>query len=141
MTAGKILSLKIYTDGGSRGNPGNSAIAFTIYDGKGKIISEKSKNIGISTNNIAEYTALISALEEASNFSQGEIHCFSDSELLVKQLNGKYKVKKKHLKELFSKIKDKEKMYEHITYSHLPRTNPRIARADKLVNKELDKLE
>jgi len=136
----EIRSLNIYTDGGSRGNPGNAAIAFRIYDNKGNIISEKSESIGVCTNNTAEYKAVIAALEEASKYCKGEIFCFSDSELLVRQLNGRYKVKAKHLKELFSEVKTKEKIYERVIYKHLPRTNPRIARADKLLNKKLDKL-
>ncbi|MBI4010526.1 MAG: ribonuclease HI family protein [Candidatus Aenigmarchaeota archaeon] len=140
MGAEKIGSLHIYTDGGSRGNPGNAAVAFTIYDSKGKIVSEKSESIGIRTNNFAEYTALILALKEAVKYCHGKVFCFSDSEIMVRQLNGVYKVKVKHLKELNKKVKELEKMFEQATYKHLPRTNPRISRVDKLLNKELDKL-
>jgi len=134
----KILSLHVYTDGGSRGNPGNGAIAFAIYDDKGKLLKEKSESIGICTNNVAEYKALIAALEEASNYCQGEIFCFSDSEFMVKQLNGKNKVRKKHIKKLYLKVKDLEKTFESVIYSHLPRENSRISKADRLVNKELN---
>ena len=141
MSKNKIQKLYVYIDGGSRGNPGNSAIAFMIYDEEGNVISKKSKGIGRATNNSAEYKALIFAMEEAVNYSQGEIFCFSDSKLLVNQLEGKFKVKRKHLKELFLEIKNKEKMYKRVAYSKLPRANPKIAGVDKLVNEELDKLE
>ena len=141
MSAEKIKSLDIYTDGGSRGNPGKAAISFTIYDDKGNKVSEESKFIGIATNNVAEYRALIDALKEASKYCKDKISCFSDSELLVRQLNGAYKVKAKHLKELFSELKAKEKMFKHVSYFHRPRTNPKIVRVDKLLNKKLDGLE
>lgn len=130
--------LHIYTDGGSRGNPGSAAIAFAIYDDKGNLISSQTRGIGITTNNVAEYTALISALETAYNYSNGEISCFSDSRLMVNQLNGKFKIKKQHLKKLHSEAKEKEKMFKLVTYVHVGRTNPRIVHVDRLLNKKLD---
>ncbi len=131
--------LHAYTDGGSRGNPGNAAIAFAIYDDKGNVILEKSKSIGVTTNNVAEYRAMISALEAASNYCRDEVLCFSDSEHMVKQLNGKKKVKK--LKKWFDQAKEIEKRFKKVTYSHHRRTHPRIVKVDKLVNKELNKIE
>ena len=139
MVRKNFYSLSIYTDGGSRGNPGNAAIAFIIEDGKGYVLFKHSEFIGRKTNNIAEYTALIKAMEKASRYSRGELSCFSDSEFMIKQLNGKNKVKAKHIIELHSKVKEMEKKFKHVRYVHLPRNNPKISRADKLVNKELDK--
>ncbi len=136
----EVRSLFIYTDGGSRGNPGDAAIGFAIYDAERKLLIEKSKNIGIATNNVAEYKAIILALEEAVKYSRNKISCFSDSQLVIKQINGLFKIKKKHLKKLFLEVKNKEKMYKSIKYSNLPRSHSKIAQVDKLVNKELDKL-
>lgn len=125
--------LYIYSDGSARPNPGNAAIAFTIYNDEGKIVSEDSKYIGKSTNNIAEYKALISALYEASKHSTGDIFCFSDSELLVKQLNGEDKVKAKHLKKLFEEVMEKSKKFKSVTYEHRQeKTDRRIARVDRM---------
>lgn len=136
MAKEKFLSLHIYTDGGAMPNPGNSAYAFTIYDKKGNIVSEKVKFIGSSTNNIAEYTAVINALDEASRYSDGKIFCFSDSERVVKQLSGREKSKK--LKELFLEVKIKEKKFKHVTYTHKQEKDDlRIARVDRLIKKEL----
>ena len=137
----KHHALHIYTDGGSRGNPGNATIAFIIEDEKDSVLFRHSEFIGRTTNNVAEYTALIKALGRASIYSRGDISCFSDSEFMIDQLNGKDKVRKKHIRELYSKVKDLERNFKSVKYSHLPRENPKIERVDRLVNKELDKIE
>src|SRR3972149_1293218 len=136
----KLNALSIFTDGASRGNPGNAAAAFVIEDGKGNILGRHSKAIGVTTNNVAEYTAVINALKAASHYGHREIFCFSDSKLAVNQLNSVYKIRKKHLQKLFRQVKNLEKKFKRVTFSYLPRTNPKIARVDKLVNRELDKL-
>ena len=130
-------TLHIYTDGGARGNPGPAAIAF-IIEGKGAVLKKHSEFIGKATNNTAEYTAIIKALEEASHFGK-EVICFCDSRLVVNQLSGKYKIKEKHLKEKFLEAKEREKMFEKVTYHHVPRENPKIKIADRMVNEELDR--
>jgi len=137
---GKKCLLKIFTDGASRGNPGDAAIAFIIEDGKGTILEQYNEPIGVATNNIAEYTAVIKALKRAVFHCKDQIQCFSDSELFVKQMNGEYKVKKRHIKELYSKVKDLEKKFKLVTYFNLPRENPKIAKVDKLANKVLDRM-
>lgn len=139
MSSGKVHTLHIYTDGGSRGNPGNAAIAFIIEDAEGNILEKHSRYIGVTTNNVAEYTALIKALEKATDYNAIEVSCFSDSEFMVDQLTGKDKVKKKHIRELYKRIKDIEKQFKKITYSHLKREDRRIKRVDRLVNEELNK--
>ena len=126
--------LSIYTDGASRGNPGPTGIGIVICDESGKIVKEYEKFIGIATNNIAEYRALIKALELASSFQVSEIECFSDSELMVRQLNGEYRVKNVKLKALFLQVREKEKQFEKVNYSHVPREEGHIKRADKLAN-------
>jgi len=87
MNSMTLKKISIYTDGGSRGNPGNSAIGIIIIDSK-KIIYKHGEYIGKATNNKAEYTALIKALKKASELFHEEVSCFSDSELMIKQLNG-----------------------------------------------------
>jgi len=131
-------ALHIYTDGAARGNPGSAAIAFIIEDHDGVVLKKHSESIGRATNNTAEYTAIIKALEEASHFGM-EVICFCDSKLVVNQLNGVYKIKEKHLKEKFLEAKDKEKMFQKVAYRHVPRTHPKIKIADKMVNEELDR--
>ena len=86
-----MRKLLIYTDGASRGNPGPAGIGIVICDESGKVVKQYEEFIGNATNNFAEYRALIKALELASNFPVSEIDCFSDSELMVKQLIGEYR--------------------------------------------------
>ncbi|MEX2723488.1 MAG: ribonuclease HI family protein [Candidatus Freyarchaeota archaeon] len=130
--------LLIYSDGGSRGNPGPSAIGFVVCDGKGKVLTSYGKYIGIRTNNQSEYLALIEALEHALAYSRGRIHCFLDSDLVVKQLNGKYEVRDSGLQKLFLKVKSLEKKFESVKYSYVPRNTGKHSIADMLVNKTLD---
>jgi len=133
-----VSRIYVYTDGASRGNPGPGAIAFIIFDGKGKIIKQHKHYIGKTTNNVAEYRALISALERAQKIGK-EVVCFSDSRLLVKQMRGEYKVKKPHIRELFERAKKLEDKFENVEYVHVRRTNPGIKMVDSMVNKILDK--
>ncbi|MCK4335237.1 MAG: ribonuclease HI family protein [Candidatus Aenigmarchaeota archaeon] len=133
------MNLVIYTDGASRGNPGPGAIAFLILNEKGEILREHKHFIGVCTNNVAEYRALIAALERARRLGD-EATCFSDSKLMINQLKGKYKVKKKHLKELFEKVKALERKFRKVEYSNVRRTDPVIKRVDRMVNEVLNKI-
>lgn len=133
-----LKKLVIYSDGACRGNPGPAGIGIVICDESGKIIRQYEEFIGNATNNIAEYQALIKALELASIFSVSEVECFSDSELMVKQLNGAYSVKNKKLGELFLQVRGKEERFKKVTYSHVPREGDFIKRADKLANIAID---
>ena len=126
--------MKIYTDAGSRGNPGKSACAFVVVK-ENKITEEHSEFIGVATNNEAEYSAIISALEK---IKAKELEIISDSQLVVRQLNREYKITKPHLQKLFEKVQsliDGRK----IKFSHSERENKFISRADELVNLELDR--
>jgi ribonuclease HI len=129
---------EIYTDGASRGNPGPGAIAFIIAK-EGKIVMKHKHFIGRCTNNVAEYRALISALERAKKLSK-EIRCFSDSKLMINQLKGEYKVKKPHIRELFQRAKALEKNFEKVEYVHVNRTNHGIKMVDRMVNEVLDRV-
>lgn len=131
----------IYTnsDGGARGNPGPGAIGIIVRK-DGEILTRYSAMIGkFVTNNIAEYEALIKALELASNYTKDEVTCILDSELIVKQLLGKYRVKNQKLLELFLKVQKLQENFKKIKYLHVSRWNKFQQIADELLNAELDK--
>ena len=110
-----------YTDGGSRGNPGPAAAAFTLVTPRGKQLLAKAFFLGEKTNNVAEYTAVVKALEYAKYFNPFRIAIFSDSELLVKQLNGQYKVKSEQIRPLFRKATNLLKEFETSEIKHITR--------------------
>ncbi|MHC4114434.1 MAG: phosphoribosylglycinamide formyltransferase [Planctomycetota bacterium] len=126
----------IYTDGGSRGNPGPSAAAFVLTDSDGKHLDAKGLFLGNATNNIAEYTGIIKALEAAIEIGAGKVTVFSDSELLVRQLKGKYKVKSENLKPLFCRALDLLNKFQNWKVKHVAREKNK--EADKLVNQALN---
>jgi len=131
----------IYTnsDGGARGNPGSGAIGVIIRK-DGHIITKYSAFIGrLVTNNIAEYEALIKALELASKITKKEITCFVDSELVFKQLLGEYRVRNQRLLPLFLKVQKLQENFNKIIYKHTSRWDEFQRIADELVNIELDK--
>lgn len=131
----------IYTnsDGGSRGNPGPGAIG-VIVRRDGDILTKYSGIIGKQvTNNIAEYEALIKALELALNVGEKEIECQLDSELIVKQLLGKYRVKSLTLLELFIKVQKLQEKFDKIKYKYVSRWNKYQQIVDELLNSELDR--
>jgi len=129
---------KVYIDGASRGNPGPSGIGVVVLDEEGKVLLEHYEFLGSGyTNNQAEYAALIKALEICSTiFPKGVVHVFSDSELLVKQLTGRYKVRSQGLKELFRSAKEMERSFSRVCYHHVSRELNK--RADELANKAID---
>lgn len=132
----------IYTnsDGGARGNPGPGAIGVIIRK-EGQILEKYSGFIGESvTNNIAEYEALIKALELASKYTKEEVTCILDSELIVRQLLGEYNVKHPVLLKLFLKVQKLQDNFGKIRYLHVSRWNKFQKIADELLNDELDKL-
>ncbi len=129
--------LFVYSDGGARGNPGKAAIGIVILDENEQVIEKYKEKIGIKTNNEAEYLAIIKALELAKKYAK-KAHLHSDSELVVRQLNGEYKINKKELKELFEQVEKAEKEFEEVSYQNVPRENEFIQQADKLVNEALD---
>jgi len=130
------MALKIYTDGGSRGNPGPAAAGVVIRDDQGRSILEAGYFLGEATNNVAEYTALILALEAASKFGADQVSLFADSELVVKQLTGEYRVRDPHLVPLFEQVQRLLIKFDSWQIQHIGRAQNR--RADALVNKALD---
>lgn len=132
-------TLHLFTDGGSRGNPGEAAIGCVLMDPlTGKILKEHKEAIGTQTNNVAEYRALIAGLALALKFHPNRLVCHLDSELIVKQLSGAYKVKMPTLQPLIEEIRELATEFPEVSYSHIPRAENR--RADRLVNDALDHL-
>lgn len=125
-----------YTDGASRGNPGNAGIGVLLMDEDHNVIKEISEYIGETTNNIAEYTAMITALKEALEMNFDEIEVISDSELMVKQINKEYQVKNEGLKPLYQEICELLKEFKSFTVRHVRREYNK--RADELANRGID---
>lgn len=132
----KSKKLFLYTDGASRGNPGPSGIGVVILDARKKKLKELSKYIGETTNNIAEYNALICALEEASALAADEVVIYMDSELMARQLSGEYRVKSDEIKPLFEKALGMLKNIGSFEIRHIEREKNKDA--DKLANKAIN---
>ena len=127
------------SDGGARGNPGPGAIGVVIRK-NGEILMKHAEKIGDNvTNNMAEYEALIKALELAAKHTENEITCQLDSELIVKQLLGKYRVRNPRLLPLFLKVQKLQENFKKIKYEHVSRWNDFQQIADEILNEELDK--
>ena len=131
--------LHTYSDGGARGNPGPAAIGAVLCDEKGKVIFETARCIGETTNNVAEYNAMILALESAHERKARHLICHADSELLIFQLQGIYRIKDLRLKALAEKVKSLASRFESVKWRQIPRESKMIARADKLLNQALNK--
>ncbi len=127
----------IHTDGGARGNPGPAGIGVVIADEEGNILKEVSEYIGETTNNQAEYKALIAGLEQAQELGATEVAIFMDSELIVKQVKQEYKVKNADLAPLFVQVWNALQSFKAYTITHVERAKNK--RADALVNEALDK--
>ena len=132
-----MKKLIIYTDGGARGNPGHAAIGVAVFvSGQHKPVKVLGKYIGQTTNNQAEYHALLLGLQEAEKLGAEELVCFLDSELIVRQLTGKYKIKELGLQELAGQVFKIQNSFKRVDYRHVPREKNKLA--DQLVNKTLD---
>jgi ribonuclease HI len=132
--------LVIFTDGGARGNPGPAGIGVVFWKedegGNRSHLMDFKEYIGEHTNNFAEYSALIAGLEKAKGLNFDHVRCFLDSELVVKQLQGLYKIKEETLKPLASKVLALSNKFKTVTYTHIPRE--KNVAADKLVNLAID---
>jgi len=132
----RVKRMIIHSDGASRGNPGLAAIGATIKDEQGKLIARISQRIGTTTNNQAEYRAIIAALEEAIKLGASQVELNSDSELLVRQIKGSYRVRKATLKPLYQRVKQLQSRLESFTINHIPRQQN--TEADRLANIALE---
>ena len=125
----------IFTDGGSKGNPGQGSIGVVLCDIRNTVLHEFSKCIGNCTNNQAEYKAILKGLVLCAKYTQKKVIVYSDSQLVINHLNGVYHLKNNNLRVLYRKVKDQERFYESVVYQHINRCgNQRIKRADELVN-------
>ena len=138
-----MKKIVIYADGGARGNPGPAGSGAVVLDSKDKVLAEVSEFIGHTTNNVAEYKALLGGLAAAVRLFEGEtyemdIEVRMDSELVIKQLKGQYKVKHPNLKPLFVQAKELiDAYFPNITYTHVRREKNKLA--DALANQAMDK--
>jgi ribonuclease HI len=132
-----MARLILYTDGAARGNPGPAAIGIVLTDAKGQVIEESGQVIGETTNNEAEYRALLWGLERARAKNTDEVEIRTDSELLARQLDGSYRVKAAHLKPLHAQARAALSQFKRKSIRHIPREQNR--RADALANEALDK--
>ena len=119
------MKVIIHADGASRGNPGQAAIGATIKDSEGRLLASVSQPIGMATNNQAEYRAVIAALKEALKLGAAEADIYLDSELVVKQVNGSYRVRNAALKPLYLKVKELAASFKGFRISHIPRRQNR----------------
>ena len=126
----------LYTDGASRGNPGEAGAGFVILDGQGEELMAQGRYLGTCTNNAAEYQALILGLKEAARLGAGKISIFLDSQLIVRQVLGQYKVKSSDLQPLFAQVKKLLTGFEKYEIRHVPREQNK--RADQLANRGID---
>lgn len=128
--------IELFVDGGSRGNPGPSGGGFVIFK-NGKLVGKGQEFFGHLTNNQAEYLALRLALREAYRlFGDAPLACYMDSQLVVEQMNGNYKVKKPHLKPLFAEVRRIADQFKSFVISHIPREENYLA--DELANRAMD---
>jgi ribonuclease HI len=130
------VKAKLSTDGGARGNPGPAAYGYVLEAEDGTVLDARGETIGVATNNVAEYRALIAGLEKAVELGIGELEVVSDSELLVKQMQGEYRVKNEALRELNDEANSLEQKLGRVRYKAVRREHNELA--DKLVNEALD---
>lgn len=131
------MKVLVYTDGGSRGNPGPAAFAVVVTDGS-RVIKEYARYIGRTTNNVAEYQGAIAALKEAKDLGADEVEVISDSELMVRQVNGQYACRAANLQPYLAEIRKLSGHFRSATFSNVRRGHPMVARADALLNMEQD---
>lgn len=136
------MRFTIFADGGSRGNPGPAGSGAVVRDEKGKTVLEVSEYLGTTTNNVAEYTAVLRALERLAVHIEGktkdaEVSVFMDSKLVVEQMNGNWKVKHPNMKPLAASVAEEVRKFKKVTFAHIPRE--KNADADALANEAMDR--
>jgi ribonuclease HI len=126
----------LWTDGGARGNPGPAAFAYVLEAEDGTVLDARGEAIGVATNNVAEYSALVAGLRRAAAAGVSALEVRSDSELMVKQMRGEYRVKNRDLQSLFLDASRAARQVGSVTYTHVRREHNELA--DRLVNEALD---
>jgi ribonuclease HI len=130
------MKARLWTDGGARGNPGPAAFAYVLEAEDGTVLDARGEAIGVATNNVAEYSALVAGLERAAEAGVRELEVRSDSELMVKQMRGEYRVKNADLRVLFLEASRAARAVGRVSYTHVRREHNELA--DRLVNEALD---
>ena len=130
------MKARLFTDGGARGNPGPAAYGYVLEAEDGTVLAAKGERIGVATNNVAEYRALIAGLEKAVELAVPEVEVVSDSELLVKQMTGEYRVKNAALQDLSTQASRLAREIGRVSYTAVRREHNELA--DRLVNEALD---
>ena len=130
------MKARLSTDGGARGNPGPAAYGYVIETDDGHVLAAHGEAIGHATNNVAEYNGLVAGLQKAAELGVRELEVVSDSELLVKQMQGEYRVKNEALKALWEEASDLERQFAKVRYTAVRRAHNELA--DQLVNEALD---
>ena len=130
------MKARLSTDGGARGNPGPAAFGYVLEADDGTVLAAHGERIGVATNNVAEYRALIAGLEKAAELTLDEVEVVSDSELLVKQMRGEYRVKNAALQELSIQAARLAREIGNVSYTAVRREHNELA--DRLVNEALD---
>jgi probable phosphoglycerate mutase len=133
------VKARLFTDGGARGNPGPAAYGYVLETEDGAVLAAHGEAIGIATNNVAEYSALVAGLEKAVEHAIREVEVVSDSELMVKQMRGEYKVKNAALRELSLRAASLARAVGTVRYTAVRREHNELA--DRLVNEALDAAE
>jgi len=130
------VKARLFTDGGARGNPGPAAYGFVLESEDGTVLAAEGEAIGSATNNVAEYSGLVAGLQKALELHVPEVEVVSDSELMVKQMRGEYRVKNEALRELYDEATALARRLGNVEYRHVKRAHNELA--DKLVNDALD---
>jgi ribonuclease HI len=130
------VKARLFTDGGARGNPGPTAYGFVLEAEDGTVLDARGEAIGVATNNVAEYTALLAGLRRAAELDVDEVEVVSDSELMVKQMTGVYRVKNEALRDMSLEAARLARQLPRVTYRHVRREHNELA--DRLVNEALD---
>ncbi len=136
--AGFIDHVKLFVDGGCLGNPGPGAIGVLIVDNDGNQLRMEAECIGVTTNNRAEYRALIKGLDLCAKHTRRRVTVYSDSELVVNHMNGHWRLKDDTLRELWKKVKQCEQVFKEVVYTHVRRTNPFIRKVDRALKEALE---
>jgi ribonuclease HI len=131
-----VIKARLFTDGGARGNPGPAAYGYVLEDTDGTVLDARGEAIGVATNNVAEYSGLVAGLTKAVELGVAELEVISDSELMVRQMTGDYRVKNEGLKPLFEEASWLERKIRRVSYRAVRREHNKLA--DQLVNEALD---
>lgn len=134
----QMAEVNLYTDGGCRGNPGPGAIGILICDAVSTVLHEHAECIGLTTNNQAEYRALIKGLDLCARYTRGRVCCYSDSQIVIRQVTGEYRLKNEVLRPLFDEVKRQVERFQAVVFQHVRRENPMIVKADRILNEAFE---